>query len=211
VGADTLTPFVPITDGAQVQLVFTYAGETVQNRLWFVSRQPPPDAAQIGALAVGVEAWHRTQMMPLLSSSLTLVQVEAFDWTVAPSPIIAIQASGTAGSDSSPGLSANVADRIWFISALNNGRIRNSNFIAGVPEDKVDLNTVSVTWRSAVRDAYINLIDLAASFGPFPAWRWVCASSWDNGSLRLTQRVLRTDFIVFKRPWVAQRRKRLPP
>lgn len=206
-----MTPFVPLVDGAQVEIIFSYGGQPAQNRLWFVSRQPPIDAVQIAALAVGVEAWHRLQVMPLLSSALTLVQVEASDWTTTPSPLIAIQASGTSGGASSDGHSANVADRVWFLSSFSQGRIRNSNFIPGIPKDAVDLNTVSSTFRSGIFDAYVNLIDLAAVFGVFPAWRWACSSSWDHGALRSVQLARRIDFVVFKKPTVAQRRRRLPP
>jgi|ERR1051325_5458951 hypothetical protein len=207
-----MTPFfVPLANGAQVQIVFQFAGEALQNRLWFVSRQPPVDATQIGALAVGVEEWHRLQVMPLLSSSLTLVQVEAHDWTSFPPPSAAIQVSGTSGSASADSHSANVAVRVWFYSSFNQGRIRNSNFVAGIPKDAVALNTVNPTFRDAVFDAYVNLIDLAFHFGPTPAWRWVCASAEHLGALRSAQLARQVDFIRFKRPFVAQRRSRLPP
>lgn len=203
--------FVPLADGAQVEVIFSFGGETLQNRLWFVSRQPPVDAVQIGALAVGVETWHRTQVMPFLSSSLTLTQVEAHDWTSSPSPIIAIQASGTTGGASADAQSANVAFRVWFYSSFNEGRIRNSNFISGIPKDAVALNTVDPVFQAHMFDAYVNLIDLAFGFGVSPAWRWVCASAEDHGNLRSTQLARRTDFIRFPRRFVAQRRSRLPP
>lgn len=206
-----MTPFVPITDGAQVEIVFVLAGEVVENRLWFVSRQPPVNGTNLAALAQGVFDWYVAEALPYLSSSLQLAAVEAFDWTSTPSPTIAVAGTPTNGGASVEAHSANVADRIWFYSAAAPDRIRNSNFITGIPKDAVTINTVDQTFRASLRDAYVDLIDLAAAFGPFPAWRWVCASAWDAGSLRTEQRVLRTDFIRYNRPWVAQRRKRLPP
>lgn len=206
-----MTPFVPVTDGAQVELVFDLGGEIVQNRLWFVSRQPPVDSSQLLALAQGVYDWYTSQVLVSLSSSLQLAVVEALDWSADPSPDIEVAGTPINGSGSAECHSANVADRIWFYSSLNLTRIRNSNFVPGIPKDVVSLNTVDQAFRSNVGDAYINLIDLASGFGPFPAWRWVCASSWDSGALRTTQRVLRTDFIRYLRPTVAQRRRRLPP
>lgn len=203
--------FVPLSNGAQVQIVFAFDSETIQNRLWFVSRQPPIDAAQIGALAVGVDSWFRAQVLPFLSSSLTLVQVEAHDWTSFPSPIVAIQSSGAAGGASADSHSANVAFRVWFYSSFNEGRIRNSNFIPGIPKDAVALNTIDPAFQAHMFDAYVNLIDLAFGFGPSPAWRWVCSSSINQGVLRAEQLARRTDFIRFPRPFVAQRRSRLPP
>jgi len=205
-----VTPFVPITDGAQVVVVFTLGGEVVSNRLWFVSRSPPITTTTLQALCDGVYGWYTGQVLPLLSSDLQLAAVEGFDWTADPSPITAATGPAVNGGSAVESHSANVADRIWFYSSASPDRIRNSHFIPGIPTDKVNLNTVDITFRSDVRDGYINLIDLAASFGSFPAWRWVCASAWEAGSLRTEQRVLRTDFIRYKRPWVAQRRKRLP-
>lgn len=206
-----MTPFVPVTDGAQVEILFTVGGQVVENRLWFVSRQPPVDSAQLAALAEGVYLWYTAQALPFLSSALQLAVVVALDWSADPSPNVVSAGIAVPGGGSADCHSTNVADRIWFYSAAAPDRIRNSNFVPGLPKDVVSLNTVDPTFRGAISDAYINLIDLASGFGPFPAWRWVCASSWEAGTLRTTQRVLRTDFIRYKRPWVAQRRRRLPP
>lgn len=206
-----VTPFVSVADGAQLQLVFTFADRVVSNRLWFVTRQPPIDSTQLQALADGCTAWYVEEVLPVLSSSLRLELVTATDWTSSTPPPASFTIPGVAGGGSVDSHSANVADRIWFKSAFNGGYIRNSNFVPGIPKDRVSLNTVDTAFRTTVRNAYTDLIDLAAGFGPFPAWRWVCASAWLAGSLRVTQRVLRTDFISYKRPYVAQRRKRLPP
>jgi len=206
-----VTPFVPITDGAQVELIFVFGGRVVQNRLWFVSRDPPATSTTLLALAQGVYDWYTAQALPFLSSSLQLAVVEALDWTAEPSPDIEAAGSPINGGAGVDAHSANVADRIWFYSAAGPDRIRNSNFVPGIPKDAVSLNTVDTTFRTHIRNAYINLIDLAGTFGGGLGWKWVCASSWDAGGLRTVQRVLRTDFIRYKRPWVAQRRKRLPP
>jgi len=206
-----MTPFVPLPDGAQVQIVFSFGGQICQNRLWFVSRQPPVDATQLTALAQGVYDWHVAQVLPFLSTDIQLAVVEAFDWTADPSPFIAAAGAPVNGGAGSGSHSANVADRVWFLSSFNAGRIRNSNFVPGIPKDAVDVNTVSSVFRDHIFDAYVNLIDLASGFGPFPAWRWMCASAISGGVLRSELLARRTDFIVFKRPYVAQRRRRLPP
>lgn len=205
-----MTPYVPITNGAQVEIIFSLDGEPVENRLWFVSRQPPIDATQMQNLVDGVATWHVEQILPFLSHELLLGTVIGREWTGGSPGFPFLSIVNLVGGDPDGSSSANVADRIWFKSAYSTRYIRNSHFIPGVPRDKIDLNTVDSSWRSSIRDGYINLIDLAPVFGPFPAWRWMCASSWDAGSLRTTQLVLRTDLISYKRPWVAQRRKRLP-
>lgn len=202
--------FVPLTDGAEVEIVFTFDSRVVQNRLWFVCRQPPIDSTKLLALAQGVYDWHTSEVLPHLSSSLQLAVVEALEWSADPSPDIQVAGTPVNGGGSSDSHSANVADRIWFLPDSSGGRLRNSNFVPGIPKDAVSLNTVDATFRTSIRNAYIDLIDLAAGFGPFPAWRWVCTSSIDAGSPRSEQAAFRVDFIRYLSPYVAQRRKRLP-
>jgi hypothetical protein len=161
-------------------------------------------------LAAGVDDWYQAQVLPQLSNQLEYVGILVRKFDSHDGDLISTIHTSVFGGFFGDAHSANIADRIWFYSSRAPDRIRNSNFIPGVPKDVVELNTVNTSWRALNRDAYINLIDLAAGFGTFPAWRWVCASAWNNGTLRTTQRVLRTDLIRYLRPTVAQRRKRIP-
>jgi hypothetical protein len=205
-----MTPFVPLADGAQAEIFFHFGGETIENRLWFVDRSPPIVQAHLDSLAAGVDGWYQSEMIGNLSVDIEYVGVLIRKWDDHDGDLTSSIHTSVFGGESDEAHSANVASRIWFQSARGPDFVMNSNFVAGVPKDKVSLNTVDITWRSAVRNAYIDLIDLAAGFGTFPAWRWVCASAWDAGSLRTVQHARRTDFIMHKSPYVAQRRKRLP-
>lgn len=205
-----MATFVPLTDGAQCEIVFTLDGKVVENRLFFVSRQPPTTEAQLQALSDGVYAWHTTQVLPHLSSDIQLAAVEVKDWTTDPPFFIAVTGPPANGGSGSPSHSANVAIRVFFKGASNQTWPDNCNFVPGIPKDAVELNTVTDAFADLLFDAYVNLIDLAAGFGPFPAWRWVVTSSILDGVPRAFMPAARADFIrVRKRP-VAQRRKRLP-
>lgn len=205
-----MTPFVPLPDGAQLELIFSYGGEVVENRLWFLSRSPPIDQIQLDSLVAGVAGWHATQVMPFLSDQLFLGTVTARDWSSDPPPFVSTVFPSVAGSNISGGHSANVAFRMNLRSTNPRPLLINANFIPGIPLDAVNINIIEPTFRSAMFDAYVNLIDLVAALTPSPGWRWVVTSAWLDGSLRSEQQARRCDGPHKLPPIVAQRRKRLP-
>lgn len=205
-----MPPFVPLADGAQVEIVFTLGGEVVENRLWFVSRQPPITQAQVDALALGVGNWHVDEVMPWLAPELQLAAVEVKDWTADPPPFIGVVTPLVNGGAATPSQSANVAVRIRFTGDDSQTFPDNANFVPGIPDSAVDVNLVVPDFANALRTAYVDLIDLAAVFGPFPAWRWVVTSRRLDNSWRSTQAFARTDFIRVPSPYVNPRRRRLP-
>lgn len=204
-----MPPFVPLADGAQVEIVLTMGALVVEDRLWFVSRQPPITQVQVDALAAGVGAWHATEVMPLLSSVMQLAAVEAKDWTSDPSPFLGVVTPLVNGGNSSGCHSANVSYRVRFDPTSDLPRLHNANFVPGIPKDKVNTNRIDSSWRTSLRNAYIDLIDLAGGFGPFPAWRWVCTSRIASGVYRSEQLAGRTDFIRTPSDFISPRRRRI--
>lgn len=206
-----MADFVPLADGAQVEVRYTLDGISVENTLWFVSRSPPIDATTLQALADGVRDLWIVEMMPFLSVDLTFDGVFARDWTADPTPLAVIASgSSTPGGNSSPSHSANVAIRVRFRGTTSETWRRNSNFIPGIPIDQVTLNTYSSTIKDGIFECYVSLIDDAAFFGVFPAWRWVTTSRRIDNAPRATQLFTRTVTPEFPSPYTAPRRKRLP-
>jgi len=203
-------PFVPLADGAQVEIMGVQGGEVVENRLWFITRQPPLDLTQVAALATGVGDWWAAQVLPHLSDGYFCALVRATDWTTPSSFIIFDYDINTAGGNSSGIHSANVSVRVRFKGTSSQTFPSNSNFVPGIPLDAVDGNKYTNTFKSALFNAYVNLIDLASGFGVFPAWRWVITSRQLDKAYRSTQEFSRTDFIQFPSPYISPRRKRLP-
>lgn len=204
-----MTAFVPFPDGAQVEILFDLFGETVENRLWFLNRTPPNDSINLLALANGVAGWYTANVLPLLSEDLLLTAVIATSWDFPAGAVQSASVTPTVGGISSPSYSANVSVRVVF--RLDIGvRFVNSNFIPGIPQDRVSGNLIDPSYAEDIRLAYAELIDLAPVFGPFPAWRWVGTSSWLDNNLRSEQEWGRVDFPYVRSPWVSPRRKRLP-
>lgn len=203
-------PFVPLSDGAQVEIIFMLFGEVVENRLWFITRQPPITSLQLQNLVIGVASWHIAQVLPHLSQDIVLTQIRGRDWTDTPPPFEINGFTAVAGGVLDAAHSANVSYRVAFKGDNSQTFKNNSNFIPGIPQSAVAENTMDSGFLTAIRNAYINLIDLAAGFGPFPAWRWVITSNYAGGAYRTLQEHARTDFIRTPSPYVSPRRKRLP-
>lgn len=203
-----MTPFIPFPNGAQAEALYVFDGKPITNRFWFLNRQPPTTAIQIENLAIGLGEWARTNVLPFLGNDIQLVGARARSWDTTPATHETVTTIGDSGGSSSRCLSANVAVRIELKGSSAQTFRNNSSFVGGIPIDVVEGNTVDAGFLDNLFEAYVDLIDLAAVFGVFPAWRWVVASSWESGSLRSTLAFARTDFILVKNNFTTQRRRR---
>jgi len=204
-----MPPFVPLANGAQCDLLYGFDGVVQENRLWFVSRQPPIDQAQLDNLAAGVGEYFKAQLLPFQSNAILFRRVEARDWTADPPPFSSVHFIDVRGSGSSDCHSANVAIRIALKGTTDQTFPNNSNFVGGIPKDQVDLNRYSSTIKDAIFEAYAGLIDAAAVFGPFPAWKWVVTSRQLNNAWRTTQEFVDTSGLLFPSPFTSPRRRRI--
>jgi hypothetical protein len=204
-----MPPFVPLADGVQVEIRFTFDGLVVEDRLWFITRQPPMTGLQMFDLASGVYTWHSSQVMPLLASQLELIGVRVTDWRSSGGFVVDFGTGTVPGGNSSGSHSANVSYRVRFAGTSNSYPLKNSNFVPGIPRDGVNGNFIDSGFQTALRNAYINLIDLASGFGPFPAWRWVVTSQIKDKAPRSEQAAFRLDFIQVHSPYISPRRRRI--
>ena len=191
-------------------MVMSLGGKNIENRLWFLNRQPPTTSTQVQDLAAGVRDWHVSQVLPWLSRDLIAGAYSAVPWDSDPPPFIGVASVSTTGGINEASHSANVAIRVVFKGDTSQDFPNNSNFVPGIPIGQVEINSYSNFIRGKLFNAYVNLIDLAAIFGPFPAWRWVITSRQLNHAWRTEQVAARTDFIRFPSPYISPRRRRLP-
>lgn len=202
--------FVPLADGAFVELLFLFDSTPISCGLWFVSRQPPVDPTQIGNLAAGVAGWAADHLMPALGNDLLLDSVRATDWTTDPAPSIAVVPSLVSGGAVERAISASVAVRVVFKGSSDQTFRNGSNFVPGVPLSAVVGNAYTSEFQDLLFEAYVALIDAAPVFGPFPAWRWVVTSGTNANAPRTTRAFARMDFVRFTSHNVSPRRCRVP-
>jgi len=205
-----MPPFVPLTDGCQVEIVGLLFGKTVENRLWVKTRFIPFVPADLLDLAIGVSTWYRAQVLPHLSVELQHVKVQVSDWTAFPSPSVAVDTTGALGGVSGPCHSANVAVRVSFKGTADQTFPNNSHFVPAIPLSAVDGNYYTSAFRTALFNAYVNLSDVIRNIGVGHNLQWVITSRILAGAYRSEQEWSRTDFIRFPSPTVSPRRKRLP-
>lgn len=204
-----MTPFVAFANGAQAHLRFVFGGQALENRFWFLNRQPPTTLLQLQALADGVVAWHTSQLMPYLGNDLELVGALAEAWDSSPPPLQALSTTSVFGGAAVKSCSANVAVKVTLKGSSAQTFPNNRSFVPGIPIDQVTENSYSAEIQDAIFEAYVALIDLASGFGVFPAWRWVIASSIVAGGLRSHLAIARMDFVRFSSRIVNQRRRRI--
>ena len=207
-----MAPFVPLEDGAQVQLVFVLDGEIISNRLWFWTADPPFTSAHLVGLADGVYDWYTALILPSLSDELQLATVVATDWTSAGNVGEVTTRPPINGGIAEGSHSANVALSVGFRWPTQYSRLkRNKNYVAGVPLSEINLNTPTPHIQDVLFEGYAALIDAARTFTPGDYWYWVVTSAWYQSNLRDAQ-----FFGVCIGPpnragiILGQRRKRLP-
>ena len=205
-----ISALVPFPDGAQAIILYTMAGfAPMTSRLWFFNRQPPTTATQVQSLADGLAAYWVAHVMPLLAPQITLSAVVAWQWDVPEAGAVGLALPGVPGGAASRTHSANVSVRVTFSWPSSFHNRLGSNFVPGIPIDAIDGNLITDTFRHDIREAYIGIIDQAAVWGPFPAWRWVNASLQVDHAPRAEALVGRVDFIRVPSQWVSPRRYRL--
>lgn len=206
-----MAPFVPVLYGCQVEIFHEIDFQIISNRLWFTFDTGPFTLADLQGCSDGVALWWTTNILPALSHELTTASVVASDWTADPPPNIAVTIVNTAGGDSGESSSANVAVVVPFLWPLGISLKKNKNYVGGIPESAIDLNTPTAAIRDVLYEGYAALIDAARLFAPVLHWRWVGASAWVNGNLRSQQLYYEIQGPQLNRQFLlGQRRKRLP-
>ena len=207
-----MSTFVPIPNGAQVEVIYTLDGKNIENRLWFWTETGPITATELDGLAEGVFNWHVATLMPFLSSDLTLVGVIANRWDVFPPTLTSTFVGPVVGGVIEESCSANVAAVVPFNWPLGfRGMKRNKNYVPGLPDSGIQLNTITPTYVDILFEAYAALIDAARLFTPFFFWWWVAASAYEDNTPRSMQLVEKIQGPPLPRLIkLGQRRKRLP-
>lgn len=210
-GVLLMSVFVPFPQGVQVWILFLLDSKVVSNRLWFYNTDRIPTSGDLQGLANGVFDWHASLIMPYLSDQLELAAVVAYDWSTDPQPFEVAARSPVFGSVANESLSANVALIVPFRWDNPNRRLRrNKNYVPGVPEQEITLNTPSATIQNALFEAYAALIDAARVFDPGDFWYWVVTSAV-LGNVTRSEMYFGVCIGPYPRPSIilGQRRKRL--
>lgn len=198
-------PFVPIPRAAQLEFIYSWDQQTVENVLTYKYPQDISDSSlqQLCTLAI---AWWNANLKPLQSNQAALLTVKATDLTTQNGPVVedttGLPIVGTGGTASVPN---NVSVAIKLITANRGRSYRGRIYHIGLPTSTVTGNTVASATRTSLRNAWL----AAQTLGSNPSWTLAVGSRYSNNAPRVTG-LATTVTDVSVNATVDSQRRRLP-
>lgn len=173
--------FIPFSNTAFSQIRYTLDGQQAMNTLWW-ENVTAWDAGSLADLTSAIADWASGNLMPLLSTTLSLREVFARDMSTENSfeatNVISPAQSGGGGL----ALPNNVSLCVSMRTSVTGRSQRGRNYLAGIPGDQTaGINTIDSTFIASILDVYAMLLDNAL----FPNFTLVIASRFHNGAPRL--------------------------
>jgi len=173
-------PFQPVANVAQLRLEGTVDRQQTINDIYFEISGTGITLLNLFPLLANVSDWWQTQVVPQLSNNFSSVRVTATDLTTISGPSIE-QATAAVGGVAVEAAPNNVAACVSFRTASRGRSFRGRNFVPGIPNSLITLNTLDSAFISALLDAYTLLVG-AGTF--LPGWQWVVVSRQNAGVVR---------------------------
>jgi len=175
-------PFVPIPNAAQLEFIYSWDGQIVENVLTY-KIGIAVDATNLQVLTTAAIAWWGANLKPLQSSSVALLTVKATDLSSQIGPVIedttGLPIVGTGASSAVPN---NVTVAVKLITANRGRSYRGRIFHIGLVNSTVVNNTVASATRTSLRNAWL----AAQTLGTAPIWTLAVGSRYSGGAARTT-------------------------
>jgi 3D (Asp-Asp-Asp) domain-containing protein len=169
-------PFVPVANGALVEVRMSSMGQQVENTLWFETDATPTEAT-LTDLADAVGLWWRTNIKPITSSRVSVTEYVATSMDTATSPQVSVPGTVLDVGASTPNvMPLGSTLTVSFRTGLRGRSFRGRNYVIGMTEDQVDGNSVVAGVAELWRAAYEELIAAATDVG----WTWIVASRFSG-------------------------------
>ena len=199
-------PFIPVADTVEVELFQMLHGQKIENTQYWrkIGGSSVADATDLwNSLLI----WWSTSFSIQLSNQLTLLGAKITDLSSETSYAVefAAPAPHPAGHSVSFGLPGNVALVASFRTNSRGRSYRGRNFVAGLPEDGVDGNTVQTSVVNALQASYAALL---SDFAP-SGWEWVVASRFHNKLPRVAGIATAITSVIVVDPYIDSQRRRL--
>jgi len=172
--------FVPVVDTVRAYIEGRVDNQLTLNTLGFFASG---GVSTIGmqALASALQGWIVGSFAPLLSNDWESVRVRVVDLTTETGPVVEVAAAEVGGTESEAAPN-NVAACVSFRTDQRGRSARGRNFVPGVPNSILTLNTLSPTWINDLLGAYGQL----QGAGDFLAgWQQVIISTQAGGVPRV--------------------------
>lgn len=174
--------FVPVPDTVQVETVFNYNSEIVEN-VYHCQFQVAYDENDIANLLDTFRTWWSTNMVPLVPDALDLINLIGTDQDSQTGPRVedatGLPISGGSADVPMPG---NVTLAVRWLTGQRGRSFRGRTFHVGLGEGAVTGNEVNAAKVSDLTTAYAQLLTDLSTFGA----PLVVASRFANGAPRVT-------------------------
>jgi hypothetical protein len=132
---------------------------TINDLFWFASGTITPTS--VSTLLTGLFNWVNTTLSPLLSRDLSFTRIRAVDLSSA-TGLAQEQAIGAVGGVDVEAAPNNVAACVSLRTAQRGRSGRGRNFVPGIPNSVITLNTLDPTFITDLVSAYSTLIGAGA-------------------------------------------------
>lgn len=199
--------FQSAPDCAQATIVGLINGVTTNTTLIFAHPTAQYLQADINSLAIAVDDWFGTELLPFLCSQFTYVQTEVRGLESLTDLQSIYNANTGVGGDSNNPLPALLAACISFRTGATGRSARGRNYIPGLSEANIGLNEnqIETTTLNALAAAYA---DIPTYVNPYD-WDHVVLSRYTANAARptATYRTV-TQYIFTDNLWDTQRRRK---
>lgn len=172
-------PFVPVPNAVLVDVVYEMDAQVVENTMWFTTGLPI-DTTSISALLLAIRNIIEADLMPLLSSSISLIKLIGTLMEVADGLSVVFNTglpiSGTVSAEQLP---SEVSYVVTFNTDGRGRAARGRNYMMGIPQDAVSVNTVTADFRSGLLDFYTTLKAATSEIG----WTHVVAHRFSGSTI----------------------------
>jgi hypothetical protein len=169
-------PFVPVPNTIEVETRYLWDTQQVETTSFF-ERDTPWNAVTIGDWLDQMNTLIQEELMPLLSTSIQLIELVARLLDTASSIGFTLPVSGVVrGGVDFAAVPNNSTYTVSFKTGLTGRSFRGRNYVPGIPDNARTANTIDPTFRTGVLSFYDQLRALATS----SSITWVVASRFSG-------------------------------
>lgn len=170
-------PFVPVTNTVMVEIRMRLDAQRIENTVYF-KKATAWSAGDLVTLGNSMLTWWAANYAPFVSSAVTLNEIYISDLTSSTGLVQSTPAPTPhpAGDRAAASLPNNVAITVSFRSGSRGRSARGRNYISGLSEDAVVLNTVDAAVITDIENGYNLLADVASDNTCF----WVIVSRFSG-------------------------------
>jgi len=196
--------FQPVPNVAQVTVHGRVDGQLTINDLYFEIAGGGITPVNLFALTTAVSNWVSGNLFSVLSEDWSAERCIGRDLTIANSFVVTVSdpVTGASASEAAPN---NVAACISFSSGFSGRSGRGRNYIPGIPNDQITLNTMAAPFMVSLIEIYSALVG-AGTF--LAGWQMCVVSRRFGGAVRPEGVPFPVLSVGFTRPYVASMRSR---